>query len=270
MKEQHHKHEPQPTKTKRLKLLSYNVQVGIPSKKYRHYVTNSWKHILPFSERRNNLDQISEFISEFDIVGLLELDSGSIRSEFLNQPQYLARKADFDYCYTRINRDLGILGQHSLALFSRHEASFVREHVLPSRIPGRGALEVHFSCGDDEPLVVILAHLSLLPRARHKQLSYISKLVCDHKYAVVMGDLNTTIESPEIHNLLESTHLEAPTDSLHTFPSWKPRVAYDHILVTPYLKSGESEVYGVKHSDHLPIGQEVRYPYCSLDKTSSQ
>ena len=251
-----------PSGKKRLRLLTYNVQVGIPSKKFHHYLTNSWKHFLPFSKRKDNLDQISEFISDFDIVGMLELDSGSIRSEFLNQPQYVSRKAGFNYCYSRVNRDLGILGQHSLALFSRYEASLVKEHELPSRIPGRGALEVHFSCGCDEPLVVVLAHLSLTPNARHKQLNYISKIISGHKYAVVMGDLNTTIESPEINNLIENTHLEAPTDSLHTFPSWKPRVAYDHILVTPYIKAGESEVYGLSHSDHLPIGQEVSYPRC--------
>ncbi len=248
----------------RLRLLSYNVQVGIPSKKYHHYVTNSWKHILPFSKRQDNLDQIAKFISEFDIVGLLELDSGSIRSEFLNQPQYVARKAGFDYCYTRINRDLGILGQHSLALFSRFEACLIREHVLPSRIPGRGAIEAHFNCGCDEPLVVVLAHLSLTPSARRKQLNYIARIVADHKYAAVMGDLNTTGESPEITQLLEATRLEAPEPDLHTFPSWKPRIAYDHILVTPEIKAGSSEVYGVSHSDHLPIGQDVDYPRCAV------
>lgn len=250
---------------KRLKLLSYNVQVGIPSKRYRHYVTNSWKHVLPFPERKSNLDQISEFISDFDIVGLLELDAGSIRSEFMNQPEYVAKQSGLDHCYTRVNRDLGVLGQHSLALLSRYPAKFVKEHVLPSKIPGRGALEVHFDCGSGEPFVVILAHLSLLPGARHRQMNYISKVIHGYRHVAVMGDFNTTGESPEMNMLIENSSLTRSTN-LNTFPSWKPKLAYDHILVTPDIKVGESEVYGLSHSDHLPVSQEIAYPVCEAQQ----
>lgn len=249
---------------KHLKLLSYNVQVGIPSRKYRHYVTNSWKHVLPFPERKSNLDNIAEFISDFDIVGLLELDAGSIRSEFLNQPEYVAAQAGFEHCYMRVNRDLGVLGQHSLALLSRHPAKFVKEHVLPSKIPGRGALEAHFDCGSGEPFVVILAHLSLLPGARHKQLSYISRIIQGYRHVAVMGDFNTTGESQEMNHLIENSMLTAPTN-LKTFPSWKPKLAYDHILVTPDIKRGESEVYELGHSDHLPVSQNIAYPLCNAE-----
>ncbi|MGB5306989.1 MAG: hypothetical protein WBO57_12180, partial [Gammaproteobacteria bacterium] len=31
----------------RLRLLSYNVQAGISTARYRHYITQSWKHVLP-------------------------------------------------------------------------------------------------------------------------------------------------------------------------------------------------------------------------------
>ena len=30
-----------------LRLLSFNIQVGIQTTRYRHYVTNGWKHVLP-------------------------------------------------------------------------------------------------------------------------------------------------------------------------------------------------------------------------------
>jgi endonuclease/exonuclease/phosphatase family metal-dependent hydrolase len=244
----------------RIKLLSYNVQVGIPTKKYRHYITHSWKHLLPFSQRQNNLDRIADFISDFDIVGLQELDAGSIRSEFIHQPEYVAKKAGFPYCYSRVNRDLGIVAQNSLAIFSRCEAHRVVKHKLPSTIPGRGALEAHFGSKKD-PLVVILAHLSLSARGRKRQLEYIASLVNGYKHVVVMGDLNTEIESREIKGLLDSTTLSAPQVSAHTYPSWNPKIAYDHILVTPDIHLGDSEVYGVKHSDHLPISIEVDVPH---------
>jgi len=98
--------------SKKLKLLSYNVQIGIPTKRYRQYITKSWKHILPFSERQTNLDRIAEFVSDFDIAGLLELDAGSIRSDFIHQPNYIAEKANLPYVYTQTNRNIGVLAKH--------------------------------------------------------------------------------------------------------------------------------------------------------------
>ncbi|HHJ19649.1 MAG TPA: EEP domain-containing protein [Gammaproteobacteria bacterium] len=243
-----------------LKLLSYNVQIGIPTRKYRHYITHSWKHVLPFPQRQNNLERIAEFISDFDIVGLLELDAGSIRSEFIHQPEYLAEKAGLPYCYNRVNRDLGIVAQHSLAILSRYEAHFVKEHKLPSTIPGRGALEAHFG-DEDDPLVVVLVHLSLSARARKRQLDYVSELIQGYKNAVVMGDLNSELDSDEISDLFDSTALSKPLTAGNTYPSWKPKLAFDHILVTPGIKKGEAEVFGVKHSDHLPVAMEVDFPH---------
>ncbi len=242
----------------RLRLLIYNVQVGIPTRKYRHYFTHSWKHVLPFPARRDNLDRIADFVARFDIVGLVETDAGSIRSEFIHQPEYVARRAGFDHCYSRVNRDLGIVAQHSLALLSRYPAHAVREHRLPSTIPGRGALEAHF--GDPaDPLVVVLAHLSLSARARIRQLRYLSRLVAGYRHAVLMGDLNAELDSPELAELLRVTHLVRPAAGSPTYPSWRPRAQYDHILATPDLRPGDSEVYRIKHSDHLPVGLEVEF-----------
>lgn len=248
------------SESRALKLLSYNVQIGIPTRKYHHYITHSWKHVLPFQQRQNNLERIGEFISDFDIVGLLELDAGSIRSEFIHQPEYLAEKAGLPYCYNRVNRDLGIVAQHSLAILSRYEAHFVKAHKLPSTIPGRGALEAHFGTEKD-PLVVILVHLSLSARARKRQLEYVAGLIQGYKNAVVMGDLNSELDSDEISDLFASTSLTKPESVDSTYPSWKPKLAFDHILITPGLKKGEAEVFGVGHSDHLPVALEVDFPH---------
>lgn len=258
--------EPKQERDNPLRLLSYNVQVGIPSRKYHHYVTNSWKHVLPFPERQSNLDQVAEFISDFDIVGLQELDAGSIRSDFMHQPEYLAEKSGLNHCYTRVNRDLGMLAKHSLALLSREPAELVREHTLPSRIPGRGALEVHFDSGSSEPFVVVLAHLSLMPGARLRQLNYLSGVIKGYKHVAVMGDFNATIDSTEVSHFLESSNLTRPDNSQNTFPSWKPKLAYDHILVTPEIKVGDSEVYGLHHSDHLPVSQSISYPSTAINE----
>ncbi|MGD8571922.1 MAG: hypothetical protein PVH98_05635, partial [Gammaproteobacteria bacterium] len=81
---------PQISTGKRIRLLSYNIQVGIGSVSYRHYVTTAWKHVLPHAQIYDNLQKIARAISGFDIVALQEMDAGSIRSSFINQAEFLA------------------------------------------------------------------------------------------------------------------------------------------------------------------------------------
>ena len=78
------------TGQRRLRLLTYNIQTGIATSRYRHYLTHSWKHVLPCSGRRDNLDQIANLVRHYDIVGLQEADAGSLRSGYVNLTEYLA------------------------------------------------------------------------------------------------------------------------------------------------------------------------------------
>jgi hypothetical protein len=70
-----------------IRLLSYNVQAGISTARYRHYITHSWKHVLPHAQRFSNLDRIARLVKDYDIVGLQELDAGSLRSNNVNLTQ---------------------------------------------------------------------------------------------------------------------------------------------------------------------------------------
>ena len=125
---------------RRLRLLSYNIQTGIASSAYRHYLTHSWKHVLPYPKRMDNLDRIASLIGRFDIIGLQEVDGGSLRSGFINQTEYLALQARFPYWYDQTNRNLGKLARHSTGFLSRFRPTEVTEVKLPGMIPGRGAL----------------------------------------------------------------------------------------------------------------------------------
>jgi len=88
---------------RRLNLLSCNILAGGSMKRYRDYVTHSWKHVLPHGKRAN-LDGLARVIGAFDLVGLQEADAGSLRSGFLNQTQYLAEAAQFPYWTHQPNR----------------------------------------------------------------------------------------------------------------------------------------------------------------------
>ncbi|HJX10379.1 MAG TPA: endonuclease/exonuclease/phosphatase family protein [Candidatus Binatia bacterium] len=244
---------------RRLRLLSYNIQTGIASSRYHHYLTHSWKHVLPFPERLNTLDRMAALASDFDIVGVQESDAGSLRSGFINQTEYLAERGRFPLWYDQTNRNLGHFAQHSLGVLSRFSPSEISEVRLPGMIPGRGALCVRFGVGD-EALLLIIVHLALGSRGRARQFESLVELMGDERHVILMGDLNCRSESAEMQRLLRRTDLSEPIHGLYTFPSWRPRRNIDHILVSESIQVDSVRVLNHTLSDHLPIAMDVTLP----------
>jgi len=241
-----------------LSLLSFNIQTGVDTQDFHEYLTKSWKHLLPLRERISNLNRIAKLVQGYDLVGLQEVDSGSLRTGFLDQTEYLAHRARFPYWYRQVNRSLGKIAQHSNGVLSRIRPHAVDEHKLPG-LRGRGAMLVEFQT-NREPLLVCIMHLALGKRARKLQLSYISELVGEFSQLVVMGDFNCGTDSSELQALIDSTHLQLPTEDLKTFPSWRPNRKYDHILISESLHLKKTHVLEHTHSDHLPICVEIKLP----------
>ena len=102
-----------------LRLLSFNIQVGISTQRYHHYLTRSWQHLLPHAGRSGNLQRIGDLLGDFDLVALQEVDGGSLRSGYVNQVEHLAHLGAFPYWYQQLNRNLGRLAQHSNGVLSR-------------------------------------------------------------------------------------------------------------------------------------------------------
>jgi len=241
-----------------LSLLSFNIQTGVDTQDFHEYVTKSWKHLLPLKERISNLNRIAELVQSYDLVGLQEVDSGSLRTGFLDQTEYLANRARFPYWYRQVNRSLGKIAQHSNGVLSRIRPHYVDEHKLPG-LRGRGAMLVELPT-NKEPLLICIMHLALGKRARTLQLNYISELVGEYSQLVVMGDFNCGTDSREIRELVDSTHLQLPIEDLKTFPSWKPNRKFDHILISESLQLKKTHVLEHTHSDHLPLCVEIELP----------
>ena len=239
--------------------MSFNIQAGIETRYYHQYFTRGWRHVLPDRGRVPNLRRIAALIQRFDLVGLQELDAGSLRSGFVDQTAFLADSAAFPHWYAQTNRPLGRFAQHSNGLLSRLEARCVTEHRLPGRIPGRGALIVRFGSERAE-LMVVLLHLALGQRARLNQLAYIAECIGGCRHVIVMGDLNCHSRSPELKYLCAETGLREPFHDLPTYPSWRPERNIDHILVSPSLTVESTEVLDAPLSDHLPMTMAVRLP----------
>ena len=248
-----------PAKGGRLKLLSYNIQIGISTRTYRQYLTHSWKHIVHHPQRFTNLDRIASMLSSYDLVGIMEADAGSVRSGFVNLTEYLAANAGFPYWDDQVNRRIGRLAHHSMGVLSRYRPTGVTEHRLPGRIPGRGAMAVRFGDGE-ESLVVLIVHLALSKRARLSQVEYLSDLVNQYRHVVMMGDMNCRSQSKEMDTLLNRTLMTEPLHGLNTFPSWRPERNIDHILVTPTLQVENASVLNYPISDHLPVAMDVILP----------
>ena len=244
--------------TTQLRVLSCNILAGGSVKRYREYVTHSWKHVLP-TGKRANLDGLAEILPEFDLVALQEADFGSLRSGFLNQAQYLAENAGFPYWSHQPNRKVAKVAASSNGLLSKLKPSEILDYPLPGRIRGRGVLWVRYGEGE-QSLVVLIAHLSLGPQARAHQLGYITELLEGHPNALLIGDLNTPIESPELRTLFKRTSLVPPSRPPATFPSWAPNRAIDHILGSSTIEVDELRTLPHLVSDHLPIAATVRLP----------
>lgn len=242
-----------------IKLLSFNIQVGMASTHMRHYVTQCWKHLLPHASSFDNLDRIADIISEFDLVALQEADGGSLRSFFINQVEYLAKKADFPHWHHQTNRNLGKFAQHSNGLLSKYKPYQVTTYKLPGLIPGRGVMEARYGAPEN-PLIVLMAHLALSKTARTYQFNFISSLVNQFEHVVVMGDLNCQPNSPEMGMLLRDTKLCRPNTIYNTYPSWRPKRNIDHILTTQSVKIRKVEVLNESLSDHLPLAVEIQIP----------
>ena len=248
------------SKLDRLKLLSYNIQAGIRTSRYREYITRGWRQVLPYSRRHANLDSIAGLSSDYDIVALQEADAGSLRSGFLDQTRYLAEQAGFVFHYHQSNRKVGKIAHAGNALLARWQPARVHEHRLPGAIPGRGALSAHFGEGDQQ-LMIMVVHLALGSRARERQLAYIRRRVASHRDLIVMGDFNTTMSSAALRDFIDASGLREPQEVLHTFPAWDPRRGIDHILVGGDIEVERFEVVDVDYSDHRPLAMQIHLPW---------
>ncbi len=248
-----------PEHSRKIKLLSFNIQVAIASTRTRHYLTQSWKHVLPHASHFDNLDRIAHLVSGYDIVGLQEVDGGSLRSYFVNQVEYLAERSHHPFWHQQTNRNLGKFAKHSNGLLSRFKPSEIIEYKLPGVMPGRGTLMVRYGHSDN-PLVLMLVHLALGKRARLYQLDFVAELVSDYQHVCVMGDFNCSPDSDEMRSLFSKTDLCLPEEQHLTFPAWRPARNIDHILTSASIKVEEMKVLNEALSDHLPIAIEISLP----------
>jgi endonuclease/exonuclease/phosphatase family metal-dependent hydrolase len=206
---------------------------------------------------KNNLEAITTFIKSHnpDVVGLVEVDTGSIRTGMVNQAEAIARHLGHYSSYqckygeSSFNTRLPIVRKQANAFLAAPRVHGERFHYFDTGIK-RLILELEL-----EDLAIFLVHLSLKYRHRHWQLRHLHDLVkASKKPVIVAGDFNTFWGEHEMYLFMQAAGLRsANTDRLPSYPSHAPRKELDFILYGRGLRPTAFEVPRVRYSDHLPL-----------------
>ena len=56
-------------------------------------------------------------------------------------------------------------------------------------------------------------------RARASQFEFLADLIYQRRHVIVMGDMNSATDSPEMNSFVQASQLHVPGAAEHTFPS---------------------------------------------------
>lgn len=205
----------------------------------------------------DNLNAITEFIKSRnpDVVGLVEVDTGSIRTRMVNQAEAIARQLGHYSTYQckygegSLNNRLPIVRKQSNAFLAAPRVHGERFHYFDTGIK-RLIIELEL-----EDVAIFLVHLSLKYRHRHWQLRHLHDLVkASRKPVIVAGDFNTFWGENEMYLFMQAAGLKSANLEGHpSYPSHAPRKELDFILYGHGLRPTLFEIPQVRFSDHLPL-----------------
>ena len=197
-----------------------------------------------------------------EIIGLQEVDNQwSKRSDFEDQAEWLAKRLNMHYIYmANIDRAPFKSGknrrQYGAAILSAYPIIQAQNYLLTKMGDSeqRGLLEIVIDIKGHK-LNVYNTHLALTANERHIQLNEIIQISHAAKGPkVIMGDLNTTPESTELHSLASHYH-DAFADQAEAFTYDAEGVPkrIDYIFTSKEIKTSQAKVIYAPGSDHFPI-----------------
>jgi len=237
-----------------MRLLLYNIRYAVGGGASMHMPIPGAGYVLG---NQAVLPEITRFIKSVDpdVVGLIEVDTGSIRSRNVNQAEKIAADLNMNTSYETkygersFNQMLPIVRKQGNAFMAAPRVHGERFHYFDTGIK-RLIIELEM-----DEFAIFLVHLSLKYRHRHLQLRHLYDIIQETKKPVVVaGDFNTFWGENEIYLFMKAAGLtSANTDSIPTYPSRAPRKELDFVLYQDGINVTEFEVPDVRHSDHLPL-----------------
>ena len=237
------------------RVLIYNIAYGsgAPCSYFEHII----KVHRYLSRANSNMLQISRFIkkADADIIGLIEVDTGSITSALQNQADEIGKRTEH---YTHSSTKYGdafsgkiipILRKQGNAILTKNKDSNGIYHYFPGGFK-KLIIELEMETYD-----FFLVHLALSKRVRKLQLRHLTNLLSARKKPVLLaGDFNVFKGEEELKEIQRELDLVNPNiNNLPTFPSWKPKHQLDFILCSKNIKVVDFKVPDIRLSDHLPV-----------------
>jgi len=231
-----------------MRLMLYNIRYavgsGLPGARYLFSDSGALKRITAFIKEQNP-----------DIVGLVEVDTGSMRSGRINQAVAIAEALGHYSCYeckygeASVNQVLPILRKQANAFLASPNVTGERFHYFDTGIK-RLIIELEL-----DEVAIFLVHLSLKYRHRQFQLRRLYELVKNaSKPVIIAGDFNALWGEDETFLFCKAAGLQsANSEQLPTYPSNSPRLELDFILYSEGIKVTDFSIPTVEYSDHLPL-----------------
>ena len=237
-----------------MRLLVYNIRYATGAGPAFHLPVPGAGYLR---SSRRVLAEITQFIrlENPDLVGLIEVDTGSIRSGMVNQAEHIAASLghytayECKYGSRSLNNMLPIVRKQANALLAAPSVTGQRFHYFDTGIK-RLIIELEL-----DQVCVFLVHLSLKYRHRQYQLRTLYDLIAgSHKPVIVAGDFNTFWGTHEIYLFMRAAGLHsANTDGLLSYPARHPRVELDFVLVSAGIEVTGFRIPEVRYSDHRPL-----------------
>lgn len=235
-----------------LKILTWNIQAGIGTQAAHQYASQAYRQVLHTPAKKRTLKQIAKVLKDYDLVALQEVDLGGRRSNFQNQADLLQSYAKFPHAISQENRVVGRVSRHGNAIFSKYPILETQDLKLPGSRTGRGVLIAKIDL--PKPIYFANTHLSLGLADQNLQSHFISENVPEDGALIVAGDMNCGSNSTPMKSLSENRKLNVLTEPHDkSYPSWKPRKDYDHILADARLGPAKADVVESLLSDHRPV-----------------
>src|SRR5260370_16732324 len=206
---------------------------------------------------RQVLSQITEFIKreDRDVFGLIEVDTGAIRTGMVNQAdfiaRYLGRYSTFEgkYGVSSVNQMVPIVRKQANAFLAAPRVRGERFHYFDTGIK-RLIIELEL---DD--IAIFLVHLSLKFRHRQYQLRYLYDLGRKTTNPLIVArPFNPYCAHHELYLFTQAAGLtSANPHGLPSYPSRSPRKELDFILHSCRFEANRFDIPDVQFSDHLPL-----------------
>jgi endonuclease/exonuclease/phosphatase family metal-dependent hydrolase len=257
-----------------VKLLTWNIQAGIGTRRLRDYVLHAHRQLLHTPAKAAALGEIAARIMPYDVVCLQEIDLGGRRAGYRNQIEAIAARSGHAHVAVQLNRVVPGISRHGNAILSHWPITLVEDMKLPGPIAGRGCLIVDVAAPD--PLRVACLHLSLGARAQGVQLAAVAQALrqgsgptggqtggqarAAGQRWVAMGDFNCGAASAALRGFCGLSGGALPASSPATYPSWRPRRDYDHIVGGAGVALADYQAQPMHLSDHLPVCARVVAP----------